>query len=323
MSVFTERLSNPSMDLYRKMLVVRMLEDRLQVMCREGKAGDLHFSKGQEAIAVGVCAALRPTDHIATHHRTICHAVAKGADLYRLVAELLGRRTGYNGGRAGEMHINIPEVHFDFSFQLVGTCLPVAAGIAWALRYHRKTDDVVAVFFGDAASSNGAVHEGLTIAAVRRVPLLLVCENNGRAGNVTQEHYLPVAGVVERMGAYGLRGATVDGNDVEAVRGTAAGVVEYVRRTSRPMLLECFTERLSPHKQGMSDLRSKEVLVELAKDDPLLRCAAVGRRAHGHEARRRDDGVSADERAALEREIGAELDAVFERVALDPVADFP
>src|SRR4029077_11854823 len=118
-------------DLFHTMLTIRLVEERLQAMCMRGEAGDLHFSRGQEAIATGVCAALRPTDHIVTHHRTIAHEIAKGAELYTLLAEILGKRTGCNGGIAGEMHISNPAIRHDFSFQLVGTCVPVSVGLAY------------------------------------------------------------------------------------------------------------------------------------------------------------------------------------------------
>jgi TPP-dependent pyruvate/acetoin dehydrogenase alpha subunit len=266
--------------LYEQMVLIRTLEDRLQELCLEGKAGDLHFNKGQEAIAVGVISALEPTDHTVTHHRTIAHAVAKGANLHKLVAEILGKATGYNGGRAGEMHLSIPDIRHAFSFQLVGTCVPVAVGLAWALRHYKKTREVVAVFFGDAASSNGAIHEALNIASIQHVPILLVCENNGLAGNVKRDRYLPTETVAERMAAYGfgpawtlskcpLRARKVDGNDVASVAREASEAIGNARELSSPMLLECETTRLCWHKQGQRDLRSKEELDELAKRDPI------------------------------------------------------
>ena len=284
---------------HRTLVTIRMVEERLLAMCRRGEAGDLHFSKGQEAISVGVMAALRPTDWVVTHHRTISHSIARGADLYRLLAEVLGKRTGVNGGRAGEMHLHDERTRHAFSFQLVGTSVPVAAGLAWAQRHHHGTDDVVACFFGDAASSNGTVHEGLTIAAVQKVPVLYVCENNGLAGNVTQEHYLPTRTVAERMRAYGIGAETVDGNDVAEVRDAATQLVGYVRERGSPMLLECSTTRLCMHKVGQGDVRSKEEIAELARRDPL-------------------NAIPATERAVLEVEVGAVLDALFERVAADP-----
>ena len=260
------------MDLgfYTKMLTIRLLEDELQKLCNLGEAGDLHFNKGQEAIAVGACSALETTDYIVVHHRTIAHAIAKGVPLHPLVAEILGKSTGVCGGRAGEMHLSYPSVRFMFSFQLVGTCVPVAAGLAWAVKRFRKSGDVVAVFHGDAATSNAQWHEGLNMAAVLGVPLLLLCENNGLAGNVPASYYLPTLTVAERALGYGIKANRVDGNRVNEVFNAVKEASEQVREESRPFLLELCTTRLSCHKQGQRDIRSKEELEELAKRDPLL-----------------------------------------------------
>lgn len=255
--------------LQETMLRIRLLEDRLQEICDAGQGSDLHFSKGQEAISTGVIAALRETDYIVTHHRTIAHAVARGVPLRPLVAELLGKAEGLNGGMAGEMHLSSPEHRFLFSFQLVGTCVSVAAGAAWAVKHHMKSDDIVVVFHGDAATGNAQWHEGLNIAAVNRLPLFLVCENNHVAGNVRQEKYLPVERVAQRAAAYGIESACVDGNDVEAVFEAAQRSIEWVRSESIPFLLDCDTTRLGKHKQGQGDLRTKEELALLALRDPL------------------------------------------------------
>ena len=255
--------------LEEQMLLVRLVEERLQELCLAGLAGDLHFSRGQEAISVGVCAALRETDYMVTHHRTIAHAIAKGVPLRPLLAEVLGKAEGMNGGMAGEMHMSYPPRRFMFSFQLVGTCAPVAAGLAWAVKHHLGADDIVAVFHGDAATANGQWHEGVNLAAVQGLPLLLVCENNHLAGNVRPEHYLPVAQLRQRAAGYGIESASVDGNDVEAVVEAARAAISYVRSASRPFLLDCDTTRLSRHKQGQGDLRTKEEMKELALRDPL------------------------------------------------------
>ncbi len=253
------------------MLLIRVVEDELQKLCDQGLGADLHFSKGQEAICVGVCAALRDTDYAVTHHRSIAHAIAKGVPLERLLAEILGKPNGINGGMAGEMHLSYPEKRFMFSWQLVGTCVPVAAGIAWAVKNYLKTDDVVVCFHGDAATANGQWHEGANLAAVQNLPLLLVCENNALAGNVTPEHYSPFAPYAQkaRAGGYAIHPDQVDGNDVEAVWRTASRAVEYVRTNQRPAFLECHTTRLGRHKQGQGDLRSRDELARLAERDPL------------------------------------------------------
>jgi len=290
--------------LYKRMVTVRLVENKLQEYCFRGEAGDLHFSKGQEAISVGVCAALRPTDYIVTHHRTIAHEIAKGAALHPLIAEILGKATGFNKGLAGEMHINNPQIRHVFSFQLVGTCVPVAAGLAYALRYYRKTDDVVAVFFGDACTSNGQFHEAMNIAKIRRVPLLLISENNGLAGNIRKEYYLPTETVAERMRGYGINAVTIDGNNVEMVVKTTKFVVESVRR-SEPILLDMNTTRLCCHKQGQGDIRSKEEIAKLAERDPLL------------VAERRME-LTQYMKENLWKNTQAEIDEVFDKVKEDP-----
>ena len=261
--------SNKLTPLEEQMVLIRVLENRLQELANQGLGADWHFSKGQEAICVGVCGALRETDYVVTHHRTIAHAVAKGVPLEPLIAELLGKATGINGGMAGEMHMSYLPKRFMFSFQLVGTCVPVAAGLAWAVKNYLKTDDVVVVFHGDAATANGQWHEGVNIAAVQKLPLLLVCENNHLAGNVRPEHYLPVATIKERAAGYGIRAMRANGNDVEEVRTIATTAVSIIREFGGPVLLECDTTRLGKHKQGQGDLRSAEEMTELAMRDPL------------------------------------------------------
>mgnify|MGYP001565348061 FL=1 len=275
------------------MLRIRLIEDRLQELCLLGEGADLHFSKGQEAISTGVCTVLRDSDYLVAHHRTIAHAIAKGVPLYPLLAEILGKADGINGGLAGEMHMSYPEKRFMFSFQLVGTCIPVAAGIAWAVKHHLKSDDIAVCFHGEAATANGQWHEGLNLVAVQRLPLLLVCENNRLAGNVRPEHYLPVPFVTQRAAAYGIRTAHVDGNDVEAVMQAATEAVAYVREESRPFLLECETTRLGRHKQGQGDLRTMEEMTILALRDPL-----------------RNASIPEERRQAIEDEIEALIESV-------------
>jgi pyruvate dehydrogenase E1 component alpha subunit len=292
---------------YRALYTIRCVETRLQGYCDRGEAGDLHFNKGQEAVAVGVCSVLRGTDFVVTHHRTIAHAISKGARLHPLIAELLGKRTGYCQGRAGEMHISIPEIRYAFSFQLVGTCVPVATGLAWAQRYHHQTGDVVAVFLGDAAFSNGAVHEGLTIAAIREVPLLVVCENNSLAGNVRPSDYQPTRTVADRMAGYGIPSVTLDGTDVRKVAAIARDLVEEVRKESRPRMMECRVFRNCFHKQGQGDARPKAEIEEGAKRDPLF--LARGR-------------LGEAEATGIEMSVAIEVAAAFEQADKDEVAEW-
>jgi TPP-dependent pyruvate/acetoin dehydrogenase alpha subunit len=283
------------------MYAVRILEDRLQELCLQGFGADLHFSKGQEAVPVGVMAALRETDYVVTHHRSIAHALVKGVPLGPLVAEILGKASGINGGMAGEMALHYPQKRFMSSFQLVGTCVPVAAGIAWALRHVQRTDDVVVVFFGDAATANGQWHEGVNLATTKRAPLLLVCENNRLAGNVRPEHYQPEGGLRQRSYGYGIPSASVNGNNVGEVTSAARSAIDMVRNGSYPYFLECVTTRLGRHKQGQGDLRTKEEIEMLTQYDPL-----------------KDAGISDDRK----QEIAAFVEATVVGVLAQPDASY-
>ena len=260
--------------LYDQMMRIRVLETALQRLCDDGRLGaDLHFTSGQEGCSVGVCNALEERDILLCHHRMIGWAVSRGVPLELLVAELLGKATGINHGLAGEMHTQAMEYGLAHTFQLVGTVVPVAAGVAWAQKHIRKNGGIAVAVFGDAATANGQFHEGLNIAATMGLPLLLVCENNHLAGNIKPEYYMPVRTVRQRASGYGIEAGTVDGTDVEAVLKAAKSAVGYVRSNSRPFLLECDTIRLGKHKQGQGDMRSKEEKQELALRDPLRNIA--------------------------------------------------
>lgn len=300
----TEKTLN---ELYETMFTIRLLEDRLQAMCDRGEAGDLHFNKGQEAVSVGVCATLRPQDHIVTHHRTIAHQVARGANLYSLVAELLGRRTGTNGGRAGEMHISDPAIRHDFSFQLVGTCIPVAAGLAWALKNHLQRDEIVATFFGDAASSNGQFHEGLSLMAIHKLPVLLICENNHLAGNIRPQHYMPTPSIPYRVDGYRIPTIQADGNDIEEVMRTTRTALDIMKNDGGPCFIDFDTTRLCWHKQGQRDVRTAVELAKEAERDPI---AALERKIFNLEWKTEDNQIL--------RRINQQLDDAFEQALADP-----
>jgi acetoin:2,6-dichlorophenolindophenol oxidoreductase subunit alpha len=302
--------------LYTTMLIIRTVESRLQKLCDMGEAGDLHFNKGQEAIALGVCAALGDSDLMVTHHRTIAHQIAKGLGfkpgmsrlfMRGLVAEILGKSTGVRGGRAGEMHISDPDIGHMFSFQLVGTCITVGAGLAWAIKNFKRSNQVVTCFFGDAASSNGQFHEGLSLAAIHRLPILFVCENNKLAGNIRPGHYMPTNSVADRAVAYDIDVLEGDGNDLQEVYSKTCSVLDLVRE-GRPHLLELHTTRLSWHKQGQRDVRSPEELATLAEKDPLTNLE-------------RKLGPSFDAGQALAA-VASFLDLVFDEVASDPIPTF-
>jgi pyruvate dehydrogenase E1 component alpha subunit len=259
------------LNLYQRMVLIRVLETGLlNIAKNEGTISDLHLSRGQEAISVGICSSLRPDDYMVTHHRTIAHSIAKGMAVQPLISEIAWHATGICGGRSNEMHIRDPSIGYVFSFQLVGTGMPVAAGVAWASRYVLKEDKIVVLFIGDGALANAQTLEGLNVAAIRQVPILIIVEDNHRAGNITPDYYFPKnADITTRLKGFGIASLKTDGNKIDEVVDAANKAVELVRKTSFPFALVCDTTRLCVHKIGMGDTRTPEQLAEEAKRDPL------------------------------------------------------
>jgi 2-oxoisovalerate dehydrogenase E1 component len=261
--------------MYRSMYLIRAFEMRAATLYRDGVfPGFVHLSIGQEAVAVGACRQLRRTDAIVSNHRGHGHCLAKGADPEGMFAELMGRSGGTNGGLGGSMHLA------DFSRGvygangIVGAGLPIAVGIAQAFRL-RHTDDVVVAFFGDGAVAQGAFHEALNLAALWKLPVLFLCENNQFAefSPAATQHRVPIAA---RGSAYGVEGLTVDGNDVVAVDRTVSALVDRMRAGEGPFLLECLTYRWQGHYEG-DPLRYRSDADHVAeqRNDPLARAAAA------------------------------------------------
>lgn len=214
--------------------------------------GACHTSVGQEAIAAGVCEHLRPVDVVFSTHRGHGHALAKGLSPSSLIAELFGRSTGCSHGRGGSMHLFAPEIGLMGTSGIVGPCILQAAGAAYAIKL-QKTDCVAVAFFGDGAVNNGAFHEGLNMAAIWRLPVLFVCENNQFATEVPFEYAAANPNVAQRGANYGMPGIQVDGNDVLAVHESAGEAITRARSGGGPTLLECLTYRTRPHAEGMGD----------------------------------------------------------------------
>src|SRR3954462_4156290 len=217
----------PSLDkaqllaLYRQMLLIRRCEERLARSHQRGLIhGACHTYVGQEAIAVGVCAHLRPDDVIYSTHRGHGHALAKGLPPRELIAELYGRATGCSRGRGGSMHLFAPEFGLMGTSGIVGPCILQAAGAGYSFKL-LKTDRVSVAFFGDGAVNNGAFHEGLNMASIWKLPVLFVCENNQFATEVPFNYAAGNPSVSTRAANYGMPGVEVDGNDIEAVFGAA------------------------------------------------------------------------------------------------------
>lgn len=232
--------------LYRTVRLIRRFEERAIELVHDGEiVGGIHPYLGQEAVAAGVCAALRPDDQITSTHRGHGHVLAKGADPARMMAELAGRTTGLNKGRGGSMHAADFGVGILGANAIVGAAAPIAAGAAWAA-VGAGSDRVVATFFGDGAVNQGVVLETLNLAALWRLPVVFVCENNGFATSTRTE--AAIAGTIAgRAAAFGIPAASVDGMDPEAVLAVADTAVATAREGGGPSLLECVTYRFDAH----------------------------------------------------------------------------
>ncbi len=255
--------SNPSsspLALYRTMLVIRMVEERLAKSHQRGLIhGACHTYVGQEAIATAVCAHLGKEDAVFSTHRGHGHALAKGMEPQQLIAELYGRETGCSRGRGGSMHLFSPEIGMMGTSGIVGPCILQAAGAGYSSLI-QKSGRVGVAFFGDGAVNNGAFHEGLNMAAIWKLPVLFVCENNQFA---TEVSFASVAGnpsVAARGAAYGIHTIELDGNDVLAIEAASRAALQRARNGEGPTLLECKTYRTRAHAEGMGDFtyRSRE-----------------------------------------------------------------
>ncbi|UCE16991.1 MAG: pyruvate dehydrogenase (acetyl-transferring) E1 component subunit alpha [Candidatus Bathyarchaeota archaeon] len=261
--------------MYRKLLEIRHFEEKVYDLYGQNLVpGTIHLYAGQEAVAVGVCANLRRDDYITSTHRGHGHCIAKGAQLNRVMAEILGKKTGYCKGKGGSMHIANFSVGMLGATAVVGAGLPIAAGAGLSIRL-RKTDQVVACFFGEGASNQGTFHEGINMAALWKLPVLFVCENNLYAMGTRQSRVMAIENVADRGVAYGIPGVVVDGNDVMAVYEAACEAVERARSGKGPTLIECKTYRHKGHSRfDPATYRPKEEVEEWMKRDPITRFRA-------------------------------------------------
>jgi acetoin:2,6-dichlorophenolindophenol oxidoreductase subunit alpha len=237
--------------LYRTMQECRLLETRAQELFFEGLVrGTTHLGVGQEAVAVGFAAAMRPDDYTFCTYRGHNHNIARGVPLAPILAELFGRSTGLLGGKGGSMHLTSVEHGVLGSYAIVGAHLPIALGAAWSAQY-RESGQVAVCFFGDGTTNIGAFHEALNVAAVWKAPVVFVCENN------QYMEYTPIGAVTavprpaaDRASAYGLEPIVVDGNDVEAVHAVALETIGRSRDGEGPSLVEAITYRHGGHSRA-------------------------------------------------------------------------
>lgn len=260
---------------YRQMLLIRHYEEKLAELYAAGNFPMSCSSHGQEASAVGVVATLSAEDSLLTNHRSASHLLARGADPGRMVAEIMGKATGYCGGKSGSLHISVRELGVLLTSTIVGGELSLAPGVALS-RKMLKEPGIVACFFGDGAACEGIFHESLNLAALWQLPLLFVCENNEWQAFVNRREALANDSVAAFGHAYGVPSASVDGNDVQAVHTAAQQAVDSIRRTGRPYLLETRTYRLKGHISF--DTQAYVDATELAHwqaRDPLLLAASA------------------------------------------------
>ena len=271
MTLTTEK----QLEMLRSMQTIRRFEERASDDYQAGAIyGVVHCYIGEEAVAVGVCAALNSDDQIISTHRGHGHCLAKGADLNRMMAELYGRQTGYCKGKGGSMHIA------DFSIGMLGANgivaggIPIVTGAGLAAQLEGK-GRVAVSFFGDGASNAGPFHESINIAATWKLPMLYVCENNLYSAGTTAADTLALSDVAARAAGYGIPGVVVDGNDVMAVYEAAEAAVNRARAGQGPTLIECKTYRWRGHTErpGQEDPRPKEEIEEWRQRDPINRFA--------------------------------------------------
>ncbi|HOS95091.1 MAG TPA: thiamine pyrophosphate-dependent dehydrogenase E1 component subunit alpha [Armatimonadota bacterium] len=266
---------DPLLRMYRQMVRIRQFEETVSRLFLEGRLpGTLHLYAGQEACAVGVCEALKPTDWITSTHRAHGHAIAKGVSMDSMMAELFARTTGCAGGYGGSMHMGDPAVGALTAIAIVAGNAPVAAGMALGFRM-QATGQVVACFTGDGALNEGAFHEAANMAAIWDLPVIFVCENNLYGASTPIAEVVKLERLSDRAAGYGFPGITVDGMDVQAVYEAMVPVVERARTGGGPTLVECLTYRYTGHSRNDTrGYRTREEEAEWKARDPIPRLAA-------------------------------------------------
>ena len=293
------------MEMLREMYVIRFFEEMVDDLFARGLVhGTMHLSVGQEASAVGSISALNHHDYILSTHRGHGHCIAKGADLNLMMAEFLGKETGYCRGRGGSMHIADMEGRNLGANGVVGGGIPLAVGVGLTLQM-RRTDEIVMGFFGDGAANQGSFHEALNMAAIWSLPVVYVCENNQYGMSMSTTRAFKIEHIAQRAASYGMPGVTVDGNDVLAVYDAASEAVSRARAGDGPTLVECLTYRWKGHSKSDQELyRTKEEIETWKNRDPI----------------RRFRGLLVDE-GVISREEDAEIEEAATRI-IDEALEF-
>ena len=261
-------------EMFATMLRIRGFEEKIEELVLAASiSGFVHLYIGEEAVATGVCAALRHTDYITSTHRGHGHLIAKGGDVKLMMAELFAKKTGYCKGKGGSMHIADLDLGILGANGIVGAGPPIGVGAALAAKY-RGTDDVTVSFFGDGASNQGTVHEAMNLATVFQLPIIFAVENNSYAEFTRQCDHQCCTSITERAAGYGMPSVSVDGNDVLAVYEATVKAVENARNATGPTMVECNTYRIKGHFVGDPEgyREAEERQAWLTEDkDPILR----------------------------------------------------
>ena len=302
-------------DLHHRMLRIRLFEEAAGRLFEGNKMpGFLHLYVGQEAVASGVCVAMRDDDQVSSTHRGHGHLVAKGGDLNKMMAELMGKADGYCNGKGGSMHICDLDLNMLGANGIVGGGAPIAVGAGFANKY-RGNDTVSVAFFGDGSTNIGAFHEAINMAAALKLPVLFVCENNEYGEYTRRDRVMAIDDVVDRAAGYGIPGVIVDGMDAIAVYEAALEGLARARAGDGPSFIEAKTYRYYNH-HGVQTLgmkyRTDEEVEEWKKKDCI----------DAFEARVTEAGlISADELAAVREQVQSEVDAAVEFGENSPLPD--
>ena len=259
--------------LYRTMCTIRHFEYTADRLYAAGKVhGTMHLSAGQEAVAAGTSLAVKPDDYLINHHRGHGHFIAKAADINLMMAEFLGKDTGYNRGRGGSMHIADFQSNNLGANGIVGGGIPQAVGVGLALQMQKRSEICICIF-GDGASNEGVFHEAMNMAALWKLPILYICENNKYGMSMDVERSVAKAPIAQRADAYGIPWACVDGNNVIEVYDAMKTAVEYIRAGKGPYFVETITYRYFGHSKSDRNLyRSKEEIEDWKQNrDPIMR----------------------------------------------------
>lgn len=259
------------LEIYEKMLTIRAFEERVEQLFLEGRImGTAHTCRGQEAVAVGVAAALTEADAMTSTHRGHGHLIARGGEPARLMAEMFGRDTGYSHGYGGSQMMMAPELGFYGANGITAGSMGFAAGLALESQMHGKKR-VVLCILGDGASNQGMFHETLNLSALWKLPIVFLVENNGYAMSTSLADGLANPRVADRATGYGIPGRRVNGNDYFQVRDRVSDALDDARNGRGPTLLECMTYRFSGHSKGDPRVyRTREEETAAARNDPIL-----------------------------------------------------